>query len=191
MTMKRTPALFLATLLAAVSEGEELPPGMKMHRVGAGELDATGWTLARSTEGRFTVRLPCLFNDFSMDMSAEGGPALASYTLGCLLADGRKLSATSVRYRGGAEAAQGFFAQSAARADEPGSGVERSVHDGLATVDARMGNATHCGFSRLVRNGAANVVLVVEAPKGVCGTLDGAVKVFFDSLEFDAAGGAR
>ena len=37
---------------------------MVVHRDDAGELDADGWTLAKSTNGNYSVDLPMKFKDF-------------------------------------------------------------------------------------------------------------------------------
>src|SRR5262245_36464072 len=47
------------------------PAGKVMHRSGAGQLDSTGWTDATSTEGKFSVRLPGPFDDFTVRNSDE------------------------------------------------------------------------------------------------------------------------
>lgn len=59
-------------------------PGVKttVHRKDAGEPDGTGWCLARSTEGRFTVQLPTSFNDFTVTMPAEEGVTVMADSIG-------------------------------------------------------------------------------------------------------------
>src|SRR5687768_11514853 len=67
------------------------PAGIIVHRIRAGTLDASGWSIADSTRGDFAVRVPCLFNDFSL----HGSETLASVeTVGCRAEDQRKYSAS-------------------------------------------------------------------------------------------------
>ena len=68
-----------------------------MHRVGAGDLDASGWCLATSTEGNFSVSLPHVFNDFTMTSKAVDGVEIKIFVLGTLDERGIKFSATAIR----------------------------------------------------------------------------------------------
>ena len=51
-----------------------------MHRKQAGEPDETGWMLAESTEGRFSVRMPINFNDFTVVETNPNAPAERTHT---------------------------------------------------------------------------------------------------------------
>jgi hypothetical protein len=54
-------AIFIAAnfLVTSVSTADET----KFHRTVAENMQPDGWHLARSTEGNYTVKLPCRFND--------------------------------------------------------------------------------------------------------------------------------
>ena len=41
-------------------------PGVRMHRQQAGEFNLDSWSIAQSTEGKFSVRMPVRFNDFTV-----------------------------------------------------------------------------------------------------------------------------
>src|SRR5258706_16072769 len=59
LTMPKTILLnFLWLFLLAANLKAQEPPVIVMHRSGAGQRDETGWTDAKSTEGKYSVRLP-------------------------------------------------------------------------------------------------------------------------------------
>src|SRR4030095_4903909 len=105
------PMFLRSLLLAALLSGtltisafaQATPPGMKMHRVQAGEPDASGWMIATSTEGGFSVRLPLKFNDFTLEESDAKAATLRSFIVGTKSQEGIKFSATRIVYRKGAE----------------------------------------------------------------------------------------
>lgn len=104
-------ASLCCTTFATAAFGQALPPGMTMHRVQAGEPDASGWMVAASTEGGFSVRLPLKFNDFTIAESDPKAPALRTYVVGTKSQEGIKFSATRIVYRNGAESAKRFFSR--------------------------------------------------------------------------------
>jgi hypothetical protein len=67
--------------------------GVILHRVQAGEPDKTGWCLAQSTGGGFSVSLPGRFNDFSQNIKAEEGVTISSHTVGMTTLLGVKFTA--------------------------------------------------------------------------------------------------
>jgi len=68
-------------------------PGTRIHRQGAGVPDETGWCLARSTEGGFSVRLPAAFNDSTVTSPADGGAFVSTYLLGTTTDTGARFAA--------------------------------------------------------------------------------------------------
>ena len=159
-----------------------LPPGMTMHRIQAGSLDASGWAVAESTHGAFAVKIPCTFNDFSMDQSAANTPVIKSYTLGCLRPDKRKFSATRIQYRNGAKDARSFFENNAKGEGRPGAHISRSTYKDMPVVDIAIENKALCGFLRYVLAHDDVLLLATEAPRGSCQGLDAQSTEFFTSL---------
>jgi len=179
-----TVALIALVMLGTTNAvGQGHPPALKMHRQQAGVLDRSGWTGAQSTEGSFSVKLPCLFNDFSVDTSAEPGALLKAFTVGCLRADRRKFSATRVQYRNGTRDARYYFDKNATGAAFPNARVSRSTYEGMPVIDIETSGGTVCGFLRFVFANEDNFVLTVEAPQGIaCQGLDAQSTQFFASL---------
>lgn len=164
------------------SPAQGLPPGMTMHRIQAGSLDASGWAVAESTHGAFAVKMPCTFNDFSMDQSVAHTPVIKSYTLGCVRPDERKFSATRIQYRNGAKDARSFFENIARGEGRSGAHIARSTYMGMPVVDIIIDNTAQCGFLRYVLADDDTLLLATEAPRGSCQGLDAQSSEFFTSL---------
>src|SRR5215471_391032 len=135
----------------ALPPGITLPPGMTMHRFQAGEPDATGWMLATSTRGAFSVRLPMKFNDFTVDESDPNAAVLRSFVVGATSQERIKFVAMRFVYRKGAESAQFFFARA-----EKGEGLpalERVTPRRIGerrVVDQVLKQASDVGYHRIV-----------------------------------------
>jgi len=152
---------------------------MTMHRVQAGVLDSFGWTVANSTEGRFSVELPCRFNDFTL----VKGAADKLFVVGCKRADGGKFSTTRSMYRDGARAAQQYFDRTAKDGMWPGSKVVAGKYDGAPMADSTIVEDDSCGWGRLIRAGNDNVVLIAEGKGAACPNVESLVPRFFASLK--------
>lgn len=174
--------ILLAVWYSATGFTQQLPPGMTIHRLKAGTLDQAGWAEADSTEGAFSVKLPCAFNDFTMDQTSANTPVIKGYTLGCLRPDRRKFSATRIQYRGGENFAKSNFERNANGANWPGADIAKSIFKGLPVVDVKAKNQTQCGFLRFVLAPPDSFFLAVEAPLETCAGLEVQSTEFFKSL---------
>lgn len=172
----------------AIAGAEELPAGLRMHRQQAGKPDASGWAEAASSEGAFTVRVPCPFNDFTVDDAAPEAVAVQAFVVGCVRPDGVKFSATRVRYRRGAEDARALFKSNGETTKWPGAKVVAGKHRGLPVVD--VVEAERCVAARFVLAGDDGFALTVEGPSGapVCQGLPAEAGKFFESLAVRARG---
>jgi hypothetical protein len=179
----RLPASLLAALCATAAFAQALPPGMTMHRVQAGEPDAAGWMAAASTEGRFSVRLPLKFNDFTVAESDPKAPVLRTHVVGSRSQEGIKFSASRLVYRRGAESAQHFFARF--EKGQLGTKPERVTPlqvAGKRAVDVVLKSAATVAYQRVVLLDADLLLLVIEAPRSHESTAREYVAPFFDSL---------
>jgi hypothetical protein len=100
--------LVVITLATAQAAYGQQQPAMTMHRAQAGELDSSGWTIVRSTEGGFAVRLPLRFNDFTIADSNPDSPTGKMFIVGAKSAEGVKFTATRITYRKAGGAATYF-----------------------------------------------------------------------------------
>ena len=178
--------LLLASLLSATliipAPGEDLPGAMTMHRLQAGEPDGSGWMLAESTEGGFSVRLPLKFNDFTMAESDPKSPAMRLYIVGTKSEEGIKFMATRVVYRKGAESAKDFFSRAERGADlKPERITPQKVGERRA-VDMVLKRTSDIAYQRTVLLEEDLLVMVVESPRRHNATAHHLATQFFDSL---------
>jgi len=176
--------LFSICLLAGEAGAQEV----KMHRSQAGELDGSGWMLAASTEGRFSVRLPLKFNDFTTVEADPRAPGERTYTVGSRSSESIALSATRIVYRKGAASAREYFARFEAGRGlgvPPESITPRKVGE-LRAVDLVLRRSTNVAYQRVVLLDADLLLLIVESPPGHEATVQRLAPIFFESLQVDA-----
>lgn len=180
-------ASLLSATLAIPAFGQSLPPGMTMHRLQAGEPDASGWMLAESTEGGFSVRLPLKFNDFTMKTETDPkAQTLRLFAVGAKSQEGIKFTATRIVYRKGAESAKHFFSEF-----EKGAGLKpervmpQKVGDRRA-VDLVLRRTSDVGYQRAVLLESDLILMVLEAPRSHAETAQQLVTPFFESLVINA-----
>ena len=171
-------------LLAAMLPGFAAPAiaqgpveGLEMHRMGAGTLGPDGWTTATSTNGGYSVRLPCLFNDFTFRSRTE------SFTQADMLGcghDGMKFMAMRGQDRDAATGQVNF------ERPIPGATSTGLTYRGLPGIARDMQNATSCAASQSVRTKAGTILLSVETSVAKCEAMKQVAATFFGSLEPDA-----
>ena len=174
-----------SAMAAGPAIGQKLPPGMTMHRIQAGEPDASGWMVAASTEGGFSVRMPIKFNDFTLAESDPKAAALRTYTVGAKSQEGIRISATRIAYRKGAESARHFFSRfekgldlgSTPQLVKPHSVGERQA------VDLVLKRKSGVAYQRIVLLESDLVLLSIESPQEHEPTVQKIAASFFDSLK--------
>jgi hypothetical protein len=184
--------LLLASLLAATPAApilaQALPPGMTMHRIQAGEPDASGWMIAKSTEGGFSVRLPLKFNDFTVAESDPEAAALRIFTVGAKSREGIKFTASRIVYRKGAASARQYFSRFE-RGEGLGFAPERVTPrklGGRPAVDLVIRKGAAVSFQRVVLLDPDLLLLAIESPSAHEAAVRQFVAPFFDSLVVDA-----
>ena len=156
-----------------------------MHRKGAGQLDASGWTTAESTRGGFSVRLPIRFNDFTVAVSDPDSPVVRLHAVGGTSNEGIKFLAARTVYRDD-DAAKLYFSRL-----ENGEGfpsrpdsVESHVFQGRKSVDLVFEDNGSIGHTRFVLLEGAAILLSVEIPaarRSLVG--QEMIATYFDSLD--------
>jgi hypothetical protein len=185
--MRLVPLLLpplLSAMLATATASQTLPPGMTMHRLQAGEPDASGWMVAASTGGRFSVRIPLKFNDFTVGESDPKVPVLRTFVVGSKSREGIKFTATRIIYRKGADAAREFFTRfekGQGLAAPPARVTPRHV-GGRRAVDLVLTNESDISYQRVVMLESDLLVMIVESPRPHDATAQQFVRPFFDSL---------
>jgi hypothetical protein len=180
--MKSIVLLSLSLFLGAAAA-----QNLKMHRKQAGEPDPSGWMLAKSTEGRFSVRLPIRFNDFTLT-EAYPAPATRTHTVGARSSERIALVATRIEYRKGAAAAREYFAKfekGEAFGTRPELVTPLKV-GALRAVDLVIRRPADISYQRVVLLDADLLMMSVEAPREHDADARLLAATFFDSLEVDA-----
>jgi len=190
--MSHLRSLMLGSLLSALAASpalaQALPPGMTMHRVQAGEPDASGWILATSTEGGYAVRLPLKFNDFTVEESDPRAPAERIYAVGARSQEGIKFTVSRIVYRKGAESARHFFARFA-KGEGFDSAPERIAPrkvGGRPAVDLLVRKGQAVTYQRVVLLEMDLLLMAVESPRAHEAAIQQFLAPFFDSLVVSA-----
>jgi hypothetical protein len=179
-------ALVVITLAAAQAAYGQQQPAMTMHRTQAGELDSSGWTAARSTEGGFTVRLPLRFNDFTIADSNPDSATSKMFVVGAKSVEGLKLTATRISYRK-ADGAATYFARigrGEGLQTKPQS-VKTLTASGRKAVDLQLSSSAAVSYSRYVLLDSDLIVMTVEAPAAHRSTAETLAPAVFESLAIE------
>jgi hypothetical protein len=179
--MTRLIALFFI-VLPLTMQAQTLPPGMTMHRSQTGEIDSSGWIRATSSKGEFSVRLPCPFNDFTVDGLVPEEKAKRSDTVGCARGDQKRFSVTRIQYRNPQADARAFFEKGKSDFDRPGQRIVSLTVLGAPAFDVEM-TTPRCAFARMIHVFPDNYLLVAEAVGDSCRGLGAMAPTFFDSLQ--------
>jgi hypothetical protein len=158
-----------------------------MHREQAGEPGKSGWILAASTEGRFSVRLPLKFNDFTV-IEVPEAPAVRTHTVGTRSSERIAFVATRIVYRRGAAAAKDYFARfekGQGQTAEPVSITPLQVGP-LRAVDLVFRGPGAVNYQRIVLLDADLLMLSVESPSEHAAAAQQLAATFFESLQVDA-----
>jgi len=182
--MKRSIATLLAAWLLA---GAAAAQDMQMHRKQAGEVDGTGLMYAESTGGRFSVKMPIRFDDFTVVETNANSPAERSYIIAARSSERITLVATRVVYRKGAEGAKAYFARL-----ERGEGLgakptrlQPRRAGGLPAVDFELRGSADISYRRAILLQSDLIMLTVETPREHDKTAREMVPTFFESLLAD------
>ena len=171
-------AIALLPLVIAPSAMAQQPgENARVHREKAGVLDASGWTMASSTQGAFSVSVPCQYSDYTVPPGkGEGFEPVTVDAIDCADDTGLKFGAGRLAFPNGEAGAQHFF-------DERSSDfIRRGTFNGLVGGESGMAEHGICLWARLLRAGAENVALTVMGPWRDCLSPPAAVGRFFDSL---------
>jgi hypothetical protein len=176
----------IALLLAVASWPAVAEPTPTMHRAGAGTLDASGWTDASSTEGHFSIRMPCVFDDYKLDNPDQAAPVPRSHFLVCRRADAVRFMAVRISYRGGLFGAQARFDETGRHyRSAAGTVVTALPASASQGFDAAQRNDHACLQIRMVRDSGNNVLMIVDGPLAACDRIPGVAAQFFAALRLE------
>lgn len=172
--------LCMVAPLTALSQASR--PALSMHRTQVGEPDSTGWMVAASTDGGFSVQLPLKFNDFTVTETDPKSAALRTHVVGAKSQEGIKFTASRIVYRKAADSAKSFFSKfekAGSRSSRPRGPLQVAGRKAVDSAE-RKGNAVV--YQRAVLLESDLLLMIVEAPREHEALVEGLTKRFFDSL---------
>jgi hypothetical protein len=157
-----------------------------MHRSGAGQLDSTGWTDAKSTEGRFSVRLPVPFDDFTVKNSDEGPQAGQFFVIGAATPEGVRLSVTRASYDN-PDSAEHYFRNWQTGAALRGKQEDHRVtkYQGFDAVEISASDDSSIVYARTILVKRNLLLQTMESPLSQRAAVEQLKATFFQSLSFE------
>src|SRR5215470_9166829 len=164
-------------------------PKLEMHRTGVDTKDPSGWHLAVSTKGSFSVRMPIPFNDFTVRSTDSKAGEELTHVIGGKSAEGIKLSAVEVpASTKPSPSLDKILADFSAKPGNKVSDVQRASKDDGDTLSFSVNGAQTSAYIRYIKTKSAMYSLIIEFPNAHRGDVDGIRTEFFDSFKTNAAG---
>jgi hypothetical protein len=169
-------------------------PQMEKHRIQATTTkdEASGWYVAESTRGAFSVLIPIPFNDITATADDPKLGKIHSYIIGSKSAEGIKFSATEVPVVPGMP--DNDITQMADRFKKPGqtvSDVDTAPYDGNPSISLSIVGPTSGAFMRYVKTPQSMIIMVLEYPLVQKKAAQGMSKTFLSSLKIKKVAGEK
>lgn len=179
--------LTLVVLPAVAARAQQ--PKLEMHRSGVVGKDPSGWHLAVSTKGSFSVRMPIPFNDFTVRSTDPKTGEQVTHVIGGKSTEGIRLSAAEMP--ASAKSAPNLDKILADFSTKPGnkvSDVQRVAKGDVDTLSFSVSGAQTSAHIRYVKTKSATYVLTVEFPNANRNDVAGVREEFFGSFETKTIG---
>ena len=174
-------------LPAAVARAQQ--PKLEMHRTGVDTKDPSGWHLAVSTKGSFSVRMPIPFNDFTVRSTDPKAGDELTHVIGGKSAEGIKVSAVEVPASPKpSPSLDKILTDFSAKPGNKVSDVQRANKDDGDMLSFSVSGAQTSAYIRYIKTKSAMYSLIIEFPNAHRGDVDGIRTEFFDSFKSNAAG---
>jgi hypothetical protein len=148
--------------LSAIAWAEQ--PEMEMHRRGATADDGSGWHVAVSTKGSFSIRTPIPFNDFTQHDPKGKEPDV--HGIGAVTPEGAEfavveLAVTEKTPQVLMSISPGF------RSDRPKetSDVRHETANGVDSVSYSVTDRTNAAHLKIIRTNGRIYILAIEFPE--------------------------
>jgi hypothetical protein len=157
---------FLVKVCESLAQpGTAVKPQMEMHRLQATTPGDSGWYLAESTHGSFSVLMPIPFNDFTLTANDPKLGMIRTYAVGALSAEGLKFSAIETPFvpgmnRQNLDQMQLEFANGGNVVSE----VDKSPFSGLPSLSLSQVGPRSGAFVRYVLTETSFIMVILEYP---------------------------
>lgn len=135
---------------------------MIMHRVMAGEPDDSGWRLAHSTRGGFSVRAPTFFSDYTVSTLGQDGVGIQTDWI--MAVDHRGVKFTVIASKRGDGKVETLVDPDGLAKIRPGDKAE--VHpikvDGMEGTEARVEGLHSSALMRIFQSNTTSYMVVAE-----------------------------
>ena len=159
---------------------------MEMHRVQATTKDPSGWYLAASTHGTFSVLIPIPFNDFTVTDDDPKAGKIKSYTVGAKSAEGIKFSATETPIiEGRSPTNLATLPQQFRKPGQAVSDIDTSLFAGYPSVSFSVKGPSRGAYMRYFKTPKSLIVVILEYPKDQAKTAEGFRSVYLSSLRIN------
>jgi len=184
--MRCSVAVALGCWLAVSASIALAEPKLEMHRSSVNAIDKSGWQLAESSRGGFSVRMPIPFNDFSVRTSDPNIGDTVIHTVGGKSTEGIKISATEVPItpRTKVPADLGTIPEQIGQsAGTKISDVRRDSKGGVDSISFFASRPTTSAYMRTMKTSKAVYSLTIEFPNEQRATVDAVKDEFFASFK--------
>ena len=159
-------------IFSVVKAGESLAqrgtaakPQMEMHRLQATTPGDSGWYLAESTHGSFSVLIPIPFNDFTVTENDPKWGTVQSHTVGALSAEGLKFSATETPIIAGRSPRDlDQMQQTLAKGGKEVSDVVKARFSGWPSLSLSQAGPNSGAYIRCVQTDTSYIMVILEYP---------------------------
>lgn len=189
--------LFIALVYLVIRVAQPSPaagpePMVEMHRTQATAADPSGWNLAASTLGGFSVLIPLPFNDFTVKAKDPKTDSTVVHAVGATSAEGIKFSATKMfDPEGKTPPDLASFPQSFSGSGYTVSDVDTSPFSGFPSVSFTVKGASGGGYVRYVKVPGSIIALTLEFPSDQEAVASGYREKFLSSLTITAPAESR
>ena len=179
--------LALVTLPSVAARAQQ--PKLEMHRAGVDSKDPSGWHLAVSTKGSFSVRMPIPFNDFTVRSTDPKTGEELTHAIGGKSTEGIKLSAVEIPASAKtAPSLDKILADFSAKSGSKVSDVQRAAKGDVETLSFSVSGAQTSAHVRYVKTKSATYALTIEFPNAHRADAAGVREEFFGSFKTNATG---
>jgi hypothetical protein len=179
----------LALIILPVTGARAQQPKLEMHRTGVDSKDPSGWHLAVSTKGSFSVRMPIPFNDFTVRSTDPKAGEEVTHVIGGKSVEGIKVSAVEVpASTKPSPSLDKILADFSAKPGSKVADVQRASKGDVDTLTFSVSAAQTSAYIRYIKTKSAMYSLIIEFPNAHRGDAYGVKEEFFESFKTNAVG---
>lgn len=161
-------------------------PQMEMHRLQATTKDPSGWYIAASTKGSFSILIPIPFNDFTVTDDDPKAGRTITHTVGAKSAEGIKFSATETPIiEGRSPTDLAAFPQQFRKRGQTISDIDPASFAGHPSVSFSVKGPSTGACVRCVKAPKSLILVILEYPIAQAKTAEGFRSVFLSSLKIN------